>query len=453
MLTYNEALRVLLNRYDVERQEQPPYAERVWRLDRVRELLSALGDPHTQYPSVHVAGTKGKGSTTAMIASILRASGYRTGMYTSPHLHSFRERIQIDGAPIPEFELQRWATSLQPMLAERRGVTVFEAITALAMAYMAEQRVDVGIFEVGLGGRLDATNVLTPRVSVITSVSMDHMQVLGNTLAQIAREKAGIIKPGVPVISAPQQPEALEVITAVAQEQRAPITAIGSDWTWRPTRGQATDGQWLAISSPESASATWPELYIPLLGQHQLENATVAVAAAWELQRQGMSITIDTIGQGLATVRWPGRMEVLGRSPWVVVDGAHNVYSMQQLVQSLRSHFSWGRVHLVFGASVTHEPQSLLHELLPLADKLTMTRADHPKATDPHWLQETALGLGRSADTAPTPLQALEGALAEAAPEDLILATGSLFLVADVREAWLQINGLPLPPRDPEGSY
>jgi len=453
MLTYTEALRVLLNRYDVERQEQPPYAERVWRLDRMRELLSALGDPHTQYPSVHVAGTKGKGSTTAMIASILRASGYRTGMYTSPHLHSFRERIQIDGAPIPELDLQRWATSLQPMLAERRGVTVFEAITALAMAYMAEQQVDVGVFEVGLGGRLDATNVLTPRVSVITSVSMDHMQVLGDTLAQIAREKAGIVKPGVPVISAPQQPEALEVITAVAQEQRAPITVIGSDWTWRPTRGQATDGQWLAISSPESASVTWPELYIPLLGQHQLENATVAVAAAWELQRQGMSVTIDTIRQGLATVRWPGRMEVLGRSPWVVADGAHNVYSMQQLAQSLRSHFAWGRVHLIFGASVTHEPQSLLHELLPLADTITMTRADHPKASDPHWLQETALGLGRSVDTAPTPLQALEGALAKAAPEDLVLATGSLFLVADVREAWLQINGLPLPPRDPEGSY
>jgi len=453
MLTYREALSVLLDRYDVERQEQPPYAERVWRLDRVRELLSALGAPHTHYPSVHIAGTKGKGSTTAMIASILRASGYRTGMFTSPHLHSFRERIQIDGEPIPETDLQRWATRLQPMLSERRQVTVFEAITALAMAYMAERQVDVGVFEVGLGGRLDATNVLTPQVSVITSVSMDHMQVLGDTLGQIAREKAGIIKPSVPVISAPQQPEALGVIQSIAQERGAPLTVVGHDWGWQPTRERGTQGQWLTITPPQAEPAAWPEMFLPLLGQHQLENATVAAAAAWELRQRGLAITTETIRAGLAQVQWPGRMEVLGQGPWVVVDGAHNRYSMQQMAQALRSHFCWGRLHLIFGASLTHEPQSLLRELLPLADEITMTRADHPKAADPFWLQETALGMGRSVATAKTPLEALASALDQAASGDLIVATGSLFLVADVREAWFQIRGLPMPPRDPEGSY
>jgi len=419
----------------------------------VRELLAALGDPQRAYRSVHVAGTKGKGSTTAMIASILRASGYHTGMYTSPHLHTFRERIQVDGALISERDLQRWATQLQPLLAQRPEVTVFEAITALAMAYMAEQHIDVGVYEVGLGGRLDATNVLSPRVSVITSVSMDHMQVLGDTLGQIAREKAGIIKPGVPVVSAPQQLEALKVIRSIAQERGAPLTMVGHDWGWQPTRERGTQGQWLTITPPQAEPAAWPEMFLPLLGQHQLENATVAVAAAWELRRQGMTITTETIGAGLAQVQWPGRMEVLGQGPWVVVDGAHNRYSMQQMALALRSHFSWGRLHLIFGASLTHEPQSLLRELLPLADEITMTRADHPKAADPVWLQETALGMGRSAATAQTPLQALASALDQAACDDLIVATGSLFLVADVREAWFQLHELPMPPRDPEGSY
>jgi dihydrofolate synthase / folylpolyglutamate synthase len=302
MLTYRQALDLILKRYDVERQVQPPYAERVWRLDRVRELLAPLGDPHQRFPSVHVAGTKGKGSTTAMIESILRATGYRTGMYTSPHLHTFRERIQIDGTPISEEDLQRWATRLQPLLAARPEVTVFEAITAVAMAYMAEQQVDVGVYEVGLGGRLDATNVLSPKVSVITSISMDHMQVLGNTLSQIAREKAGIIKPGTPVLSAPQHPDALAVIDQVARDREAPLTLIGRDWRWQRVPHQQADGQWLTLTGPSDETQGWPAIYLPLLGDHQLENASVAVATAWELRRQGMGITFDAIRRGLATV-------------------------------------------------------------------------------------------------------------------------------------------------------
>ncbi|MGC9359105.1 MAG: bifunctional folylpolyglutamate synthase/dihydrofolate synthase [Anaerolineae bacterium] len=453
MLTYRQALDVILKRYDVERHVQPPYAERVWRLDRVRELLGALGDPHQRFPSVHVAGTKGKGSTTAMIASILRASGYRTGMYTSPHLHTFRERIQIDGTLISEKELQCWATRFQPLLAARPEVTVFEAITALAMAYMAEQQVDVGVYEVGLGGRLDATNVLSPEVSVITSISMDHMQVLGDTLPQIAREKAGIIKPGIPVLSAPQYPDALAVIDQVAREQKAPFTLVGRDWRWQRVRQQQVDGQWLTLTGPSGETQGWPAIYLPLLGERQLENATLAVATAWQLRQQGMSITFETVREGLSTVRWPGRMEVLTKSPWLLVDGAHNRYSIEQLQRAVCSHFTWDALHLIFGAGLTHQPQILLRDLLPIADEIIVTQADHPKACDPHWLQEHALGLGRTAIALPTPLQALEHALAAAHEHDLILATGSLFLVADIREAWFELKGLPQPPRDPPGSY
>jgi dihydrofolate synthase / folylpolyglutamate synthase len=453
MLTYRQALDLILKRYDVERQVQPPYAERVWRLDRVRELLATLGDPHQRFPSVHVAGTKGKGSTTAMIESILRATGYRTGMYTSPHLHTFRERIQIDGTPISEEDLQRWATRLQPLLAARPEVTVFEAITAVAMAYMAEQQVDVGVYEVGLGGRLDATNVLSPKVSVITSISMDHMQVLGNTLSQIAREKAGIIKPGTPVLSAPQHPDALAVIDQVARDREAPLTLIGRDWRWQRVPHQQADGQWLTLTGPSDETQGWPAIYLPLLGDHQLENASVAVATAWELRRQGMGITFDAIRRGLATVQWPGRMEVLSKSPWLLADGAHNSYSVEQLQRALYSHFSWDALHLIFGAGLTHEPQALLRDLLPIADEIIVTQADHPKACNPHWLQEHALGLGRTAIAQPTPLQALECALSTASERDIILATGSLFLVADIREAWFELEGLPQPPRDPPGSY
>ncbi|MCD6303309.1 MAG: bifunctional folylpolyglutamate synthase/dihydrofolate synthase [Anaerolineae bacterium] len=453
MLTYSQALDVLLNRYDVERRVQPPYAERVWRLDRVRELLRALGNPHQRFPSVHVAGTKGKGSTTAMIASILQAGSYRTGMYTSPHLHTFRERIQIDGALISEEDLQRWATRFRHLLAARPEVTVFEAITALAMAYMAEEHVDVGVYEVGLGGRLDATNVLSPKVSVITSISMDHMQVLGNTLPQIAREKAGIIKPETPVISAPQHPEVIAVIEAVARDQNAPLTVVGRDWRWERVHQQRAGGQWLTLAGPSEETRTWPALYLPLLGEHQLENAALATAAAWQLREQGMKVSFETIHEGLAAVRWPGRLEVLAKSPWLVVDGAHNRYSVERLLRAMRSHFTWDKLHLIFGAGVTHEPQILLRDLLPIADEIIVTQADHAKACEPRWLQEYVLGLGRAAAAIPSPLNALEHTLSEANQDDLILATGSLFLVADIREAWFELKGLPQPPRDPPGSY
>ncbi|NLX43081.1 MAG: bifunctional folylpolyglutamate synthase/dihydrofolate synthase, partial [Chloroflexi bacterium] len=198
MLNYREALEFILQRTDFERDRGTPYAQRDWRLARVQELLEQLGNPHLAYRSVHIAGTKGKGSTTAMIEAMLRAAHYRTGMYTSPHLHTFRERIRLQGAPISEADLVALVNDMQPIVQGRPSVSVFEMITALGMWYMARSAVDVGVFEVGLGGRLDATNVLQPLVSVITSISIDHVNVLGSTLAQIAGEKAGIIKPGVP---------------------------------------------------------------------------------------------------------------------------------------------------------------------------------------------------------------------------------------------------------------
>jgi dihydrofolate synthase/folylpolyglutamate synthase len=451
MTSYYEALRTIFERTDLERGERPPYADRVWRLDRVHELLAQLGDPHRQYPSVHIAGTKGKGSTTALIESILRAAGYRTGMYTSPHLHTFRERMCLNGAPIPEDEVIRLMDRLRPMLAERPELTVFEIITALAMLYFAECGVDWGIFEVGLGGRLDATNVLSPEVTTITSVSMDHIKVLGDTLGAIAREKAGIIKPDTPVVSAPQMPEAAKEIKRVAAEHNAPLTWVGRDWRWTRRAADAHGQRFELDGSP--SWLCYPDLSLPLLGRHQLENAAVAVATIEVLHQNVVNIPTQAIRDGLRAVQWPGRLEVLSANPLLVVDGAHNHYSMETMLGTLGDYLDFGRLMVVFGASQSHLPDQLLQALRPHAQRLFLTQANHPKATPLDALQELADAMGFSATIHASVETALGAALAEAAPGDLVLATGSLFVVAEAREAWYRLNGLPPLPSDPPGAY
>ncbi|NLD72558.1 MAG: bifunctional folylpolyglutamate synthase/dihydrofolate synthase [Chloroflexi bacterium] len=456
MLSYADALRAIFRRTDYERgdrPERPAYAERVWRLDRVRELLSALGNPHHAYRAVHVAGTKGKGSTTAMIESALRAAGYRTGMYTSPHLHTFRERIRRDGEPIPEEDVARLVERMQPVLAERPEVTVFEIITALAMLYLSEEPVDIGVFEVGLGGRLDATNVLVPEVSVITSISLDHTKILGDTLEAIAGEKAGIIKPGVPVVTAPQQAAALGVIEAKATAQGAPLTVVGRDWRWRALDSDLS-GQHLAVfRAGHEESPEYDRLYLPLLGAHQLENAATAVAALEVLREGGMDLPQEAVRCGLAEVVWPGRLEVLSARPLVVVDGAHNPYSMERLLEAVGDHLRYERLILVFGSGTTHPPADLLRVLLPAADEVLLVHSRHAKATPVGDLAAYADSLGHPGRPAGTVAEGLTAALEEAGPEDLVLVTGSLFVVAEAREAWACLCGLPTPPSDPPDVY
>lgn len=453
MLTYRQALEAIFQRADYERGDRPPYPERVWRLARVEELLAQIGNPHRAYPSVHIAGTKGKGSTTAMIESILRTAGYRTGMYTSPHLHTFRERIQIEGAPISEEEVSAHMEELIPILRERPEVTVFEIITALGMKAFQSRGVEWGVFEVGMGGRLDATNVLLPEVAVITSISLDHVNVLGHTLGAIAREKAGIIKEDRPVVSAPQQPEALEVIERTAAERSAPLTLVGRDWHWRY---EGTDGarQWLTIWRQGSErTPEYPHLELPLLGAHQLENATNAVAAVEVLRERGASIPREAVVQGLARVRWPGRLEVLGRNPLVVLDGAHNGYSMRRLMEAIDAYLPHRALYVVFGAGVTHNPAELLAEIAPRAARLVITRSHHPKAASAEVLCAIARDLGSSAEAVEPVSAALEAACAAAEAEDMVLVTGSLFVVAEAREAWAAQHGWPPLPSDPPGVY
>lgn len=453
MIDYETALRAIFKRTDFERQNQPPYSERVYRLGRMEELLGQFVNPHRAYASVHVAGTKGKGSVTAMIEAILRAAGYRTGMYTSPHLHTFRERIQAEGRLIAEEDVARLVEEMLPVLDARPEVTVFEAITALAMRYYAERGVQMAVFEVGLGGRLDATNVLLPLVSVITSISLDHVKVLGDTLGAIAREKAGIIKPGVPAVTAPQKPEALDVVRRTAAERGAPLVEVGRDWRWRVRKADAA-GQRLDVYRPGSEDAPeYGDLYIPLMGMHQLENASAAVAAVEALRERGTAIPEDAVREGLGHVRWPGRLEVLGRRPWVVVDGAHNVYSIERLLSAVGALIEHRRFILVVGIGVTHSPRDLLAALLPAASTVIVTRSRHAKATPPEELAARSRELGREAVVTHSLAEALAAALDVASPDDLVLTTGSLFVVAEAREAWAARQGLPPPPSDPPGVY
>jgi dihydrofolate synthase/folylpolyglutamate synthase len=453
MLTYREALQAILNRSDYERNRGMPYALRDWRLARVEELLDHLGAPQRAYRSVHIAGTKGKGSVTAMVDAMLRAAGYRTGMYTSPHLHTFRERIRLQGAPIGESDLVELVEALLPVLESRPQVSVFEAITALAMWHFARSKVDIGVFEVGMGGRLDATNVILPLAALITSISIDHVGVLGSTLAQIAGEKAGIIKPGVPVVSAPQRAPALRVVRETAERMQAPLTLVGSDWRWHAL-GPCVGGQRLNIHRRGNARRPdYPDLFVPLLGAFQLENACTAVAGMEVLRQQGLPIAPEAIRSGLAHVQWPGRLQVLSQEPLVVVDGAHNPYSASQLLKTLPAYLDYQRIVLIFGSGRTHRPGELLEVLLPAADRAFVTCADHPKAAPAELLSDLALAAGHQVTVCSSALEALRQAVSGAQPGDLVLATGSLFLVAEVMSAWATLRGLEPYPSDPPGSY
>lgn len=447
-MDYHSALRYLYSLVDYEKKRIERYSPDEFKLDRVEFLLEKLGHPHRAYPTLHIAGTKGKGSVSAMLAAIARAGGLKVGLYTSPHLHTYRERIQINGDPMPRRDLAALVEEMRPVVESIPGLTVFEVTTALGFLYFARQQVDVGVIEVGLGGRLDATNVVNPEVSIITSLSLDHTYILGDTIEQIAFEKGGIIKPGVPVVSAPQQAGALEVLQRLSDERGASLTVVGRDWRWE-TGCRSREGQTFSITAPESDADLSGEYWLPLLGHFQQENATVAIAAAAQWRARGQTwITRNVIRSGLAQTVWPGRMEILSRDPLLVVDCAHNPYSAQVLAEALRQWFPQTRWLLIFGASMDKDIAGMLRALLPLAEHVIVTRSYHPRATAPYTLADLCAELGKGAEIAVDMERALAQAQARLQPGWGILVTGSIFAVADARDAWAKDHPLPLPQGD-----
>ena len=442
-MNYRDTLAYIYSYTNYERKGLPKYTMTNYDLARIETLLARLGNPHHEFRSLLIAGTKGKGSTAAFSESMLRAAGYRTGLYVSPHLHTFRERIRIGGELISETEVVHLVRDLRSHLEAIPGLTAFEVITAIAFQAFAEANVEVAVLEVGLGGRLDATNVSNPVVAVITSISYDHTQLLGATLSLIAREKAGIIRPGALVISAPQVPEAMTMIEEVCEGRRAELVVVGEEeYRWQPGR---------ATLHGQSLELLGEQYRIPLLGRHQLANAITAWAALDGLEdRAGLSVPLSARREGLHNAHWPGRLEILGRKPYVVVDSAHNGDSANKLRRAFQDFFPGHRVILVFGASADHPFDEALQELLPAADQIFVTRSRHPRAAAPEVLSQTVAELNYAASIVPDVPQALDAAVETAAPNDLVCITGSIFTVADAREAWSKRNDLPLPPLDPE---
>ena len=439
-LSYDGALRRVMGLADFERSTHSP-GHSAFHLERMSLLMEQLGSAHLAVPTVHIAGTKGKGSTSAMITAILAAQGYKVGLYTSPHLHSATERIRVNGQPVSRREFASVVERIWPVV-ERvggsggyGGVTTFEAMTAMAFVHFRDIRADFQVMEVGLGGRLDSTNIVKPQVCAITNISLDHIATLGDTIAKIAFEKAGIIKAGVPVVVAPQAfGDATAVIADVAEQRGAPTLPVSERYSWRRVRADMR-GQAFTLASPEREYA----LETPLLGDYQMENAATAVAIAETLRRQGVDLDDAGIVRGIHDVHWPARLQILATpddgGKLLVVDGAHNPYSMERLVETVREHFPHERLMLIFGALSGHSAAGMLRALTPLSPRVLATHSRHPRSAAGTTVARVAGELGMEvALTSENVGEATRHALAMASEKDLVLGTGSLSVAAEVTE-------------------
>lgn len=404
---------------------------------RAAKVLARFGDPQRQYRTIHVTGTKGKGSVSTMIAGILQAAGYRVGLLTSPHLQDIRERIQVDRSMIPEEAFAALVEDSWPVFEALPTARFPECLNAIAFRWFQRSQVDFAVIEVGVGGRLDATNVLTPELAVFTSISFDHMHLLGNTLAAIAGEKAGIIKPGCTVVSAPQAAEAQAVIAERASALGCPFIAVGRDVRFTPAAPDAA-GQRVTIEDEdrnEGRDKGAVTYQVGLLGEHQAVNAAVAVGAVRALRARGVTIPPEAVRAGLRAVFWPGRFELAADDPLLILDGAHNGESALRLRQTVQALYAGWRVVLVYGAKAHKDVIGTLAELVPIADSVVLTRASDAIAQPPDALlpYPAQAGYHGPVQAAPTLADALALARAAAQPDGLLLLTGSLYLVGDAR--------------------
>ncbi|MGE3806148.1 MAG: folylpolyglutamate synthase/dihydrofolate synthase family protein [Gemmataceae bacterium] len=436
-MTHDEALAYWFGRINYE-QRVPRPGE--LRLDRMHALLQQLGQPQQRLRIVHIAGSKGKGSTAAMLAAFLRRAGYRTGLFTSPHLMRPEERVQVDGAAISSAELTALLTEIRELEAlhfrsPESKPTFFELCTAIGFLHFARRRVDVAVVEVGLGGRFDATNVCRPLVSLITSISYDHTDMLGHTLADICMEKAGIVKPGVPVISGVTAAEARPVLERICRDRQAPLRRLDGEfrYEYQPGHVDAAEAKRPRVQVT-TERRVWPIMEMGLLGRHQAANAAVAIATVEQLRRDGLRITDGDVSAGLAGVFWPARLEVLGKRPLVVLDCAHNVASAQALVDTLRSTFPPGRRLLIFAGSSDKDLAGMLRVLAPEFACAYVTRfRDSPRSTPPEELARLARAAGMPAEMCASASEAWQRARGQAGPDDLICITGSVFLAGELR--------------------
>lgn len=432
-MTYQQALTYLYSFTDYEKLPAQAFAAANFDLRRVEQILHKLGDPHQGRLTIHIAGTKGKGSVAAMAAFVLQAAGFRTGLLTSPHLCDFRERIRVNGQAIAEADLVRNVEQIRPTVEDYHErphygrLTTFELVTIIGFLYFRQAGATAQVLEAGMGGRLDATNVMPkPDLCIITPISYDHTEILGSTLAAIAGEKSGIIKPGSPVIMAPQPEEARAVIARRCYEQKALLVDVERRLRWARISHDLS-GQRFEVRGLR----TGIELTTSLLGAFQMENAATVVAGIEVLRDQGVPVSREALKEGIANLRWPGRLQVLGQEPLLVLDGAHNGASAHRLREALESDFPHQRTFFVLGTSADKDVDAIAQALAPVADFVIATRSPHPRSAAPELICDAF-----QARSVPTSLTAdletaLEAAAALAGPKDLICVTGSLFLVGE----------------------
>ncbi len=391
-------------------------------LSQTSNLLQALNNPHQGRRYIHIAGTNGKGSIASLISSILQQAEYKVGLYTSPHLISFRERMQVNSQQILPWEVLNLVHRLRQILDPQEPPTFFEAVTAMALTYFAQQETDIDIIEVGMGGRLDATNLIQPEISLISNISLDHQEFLGRTLHKVAREKAGIIKPHTPLLSAAHQPGVCRMFARIAQEKNSPYYQLGLDFRVRRYK----DGfSYFGLQENMKALKT------SLTGPHQMKNAGLALAACEILASKGWKINREHMHLGLQQAVWPGRMQLIQDKPKIMLDGAHNPEAIKTLARCLNPGIKHKSLILVLGIMEDKEIEKMLGYILPIADYAIFTSPVYERALDPQKLQDRASPWKISSQVAPNVPQALDQAREKAHPEDLILVCGSLFTVGE----------------------
>ncbi len=426
---YQDALAYVFQFIDYSNTHQENLAPENFNLTRMRVFLAKLDNPQNKYKSIHVAGTKGKGSVSALCAGALQVQGYKVGLYTSPHLHEFTERIQINREPVSQKDFSQLVEKIKPAVEQIPNLTSYEIQTALAFLHFANEKVDIAVVEVGLGGRLDSTNVIHPLVSVITSLSLDHTFILGNRMAEIAREKGGIIKENTPVVSAPQLTEASNELKKIAHEKAATYTEFGDDISFQILK-QDVEGQTISINEDL-------QLKIKLLGPHQAENAALAYAALNAARQNGLELEDKAINLAFSTIQWPGRFEIIQNKPLVIFDGAHNQYSASMLVKTLKIYFPNLPTTMIFGSSDDKDIDGMFEELLPNIQNLIPVCSSHPRAAKITKLIKLASAYPCQTIDAKSILNAYELAIKLTGIDGVILITGSLYLVGEAREAWL----------------
>ncbi len=436
--TYDQAMQYLFTSTDYEKQQRLRYNVTTFDLKRINAILKGLGNPHKKTKCVHIAGTKGKGSTAAMLAKMMEANGYNVGLYTSPHVTSLHERIVVNSKMITRKEFVSLLNRVKPVLDAYNGderPTFFEILTAAAFLHFVDHEVDIAIIETGLGGRLDSTNVVKPEVIGITSISLDHQNLLGATLDSITQEKAGVFKKGIPVVTVDQDPIAMKILKKQAISLEAPFIVTGQDvdfsYRFESSREHGPHNR-ICLTTPTSR---FEHLRVPLPGDHQAVNCGLALAMLDRLKSHGYTIDDEKAVTGLAGLSLIGRMEMLYDDPRVLVDAAHNAASIRALIQAIGQHVPYDSLVFVFGCNADKDVRGMLEQLQYGADKVIFTRSNSPKAVFPADLAEMYTEIcGKMCQTAMTLREALRIARSAVTREDLICVTGSFYLVGQTRE-------------------